>query len=80
MIKNKSHIVYGLFEVSTKNRTENFCNNVLCALMQFSVQFWLNCDLDQINKYHIRFLNNLLMMMMIIIMSIFASKHLPVFA
>ena len=41
MIKNKSHIVYGLFEVSTKNRTENFCNNVLCALMQFSVLFWL---------------------------------------
>ena len=75
MIKNKSRIVYGLFEVSTKNRTENFCNNVLCTLMQFSVSFW------QLKKYHIRFLNDLMMMIIIIIiMSIFASKHLPVFA
>ena len=30
-----------MIEVSTEKRTENFCNNALRALMQFSVLFWL---------------------------------------
>ena len=30
-----------MIDVSTEKRTENFCNNELYALMQFSVLLWL---------------------------------------
>ena len=41
MIRNKSKFFFQLIEVSTEKRTDNFCNNPLRALMQFSVLFWL---------------------------------------
>ena len=62
-------------------KTEQKTFATMCYVHWWSFLSYFGRYLDQLKKYHIRFLNDLLMMMMmIIIMSIFASKHLPVFA